>query len=189
LLLLFIVLVYLTIYEAKRESIQTRNAIKQTNHDSKYGKWNTKNILFVIIGLAGLALGAKLTVDGAVSIGRLIGLSEAVIALTIIALGTSLPELVTCIAAAIKGHHDISVGNLVGSNIFNTLLVIGAAGAVRPFKIEHRLAGGTDYWIMIAVSVAFALAIIIGRRVISRLAGILLLCAYAGYMVYLCIPA
>ena len=189
LLFLFIVLVYLTIYEARRESIQTRNAIKQTNHDSKYGKWNTKNILFIIIGLAGLALGAKLTVDGAVSIGRLIGLSEAVIALTIIALGTSLPELVTCIAAAIKGHHDISVGNLVGSNIFNTLLVIGAAGAIRPFKIVHRLAGGTDYWIMIAVSVAFALAIIIGRRVIGRLAGILLLCAYAGYVIYLYIPA
>ena len=190
LLFIFIVLVYLTVYEAKHKSIRTWKTNNQAGKDLERDRRDAKkNIVYIVIGLAGLALGAKLTVDGAVSIGRLAGLSEAVIALTIIALGTSLPELVTCVVAAVKGQHDISVGNLVGSNIFNTLLVIGAAGTIRPFTIERRLAGGIDYWIMIAVTVAFALAIVMGRRVIGRLAGILLLCAYAGYVVYLYLPA
>ena len=190
LLFIFSVLIYLTVYEAKRESVQTRKAINEISEGLTKDEQDTKkNIVYIIIGLAGLALGAKLTVDGAVSIGRLVGLSEAVIALTIIALGTSLPELVTCVVAAVKGHHDISVGNLVGSNVFNTLLVIGAAGIIRPFNIEQRLAGGVDYWIMISISVAFTLAIIIGHRVISRLAGIVLLCIYAGYIIYLYIPS
>ena len=144
-----------------------------------------KNVLFIMIGLAGLAVGAKMAVEGAVFIGKEIGLSESVIGLTIIAFGTSLPELVTCVVAAIKGHHDISVGNLVGSNIFNTLLVVGGAGVVRPFEIGPRFAGGTDYWIMVIVSAAFALAVLVGRRTIGRVSGTLLLCVYVGYLVYL----
>lgn len=143
-----------------------------------------KNVLFVVVGLAGLALGADVAVRGAVFIGHSVGLSNAVIGLTIIAIGTSLPELATCVAAAVRGQHDISIGNLVGSNIFNTLLVTGAAGLVQPFTIVKRLAG-TDYWIMIIVSGAFATAAIVGRRVIGRLAGTLLLCGYVTYMVYL----
>ena len=143
------------------------------------------NVLFVAIGLVGLALGAKMAVVGAVDIGKRVGLSERIIGLTIIALGTSLPELVTCVVAAIKGHHDISVGNLVGSNIFNTLLVTGAAGTVRPFDVESRLAGGADYWIMIVVSAAFAAAAIAGKRIIGRIGGVILLCMYIAYVVYL----
>jgi cation:H+ antiporter len=143
-------------------------------------------VLFVVIGLAGLAGGAKMTVVGAVFIGKeKLGLSNSVIGLTIIAFGTSLPELVTCVVATIKGQHDISVGNLVGSNIFNTLLVTGGAGVVRPFDIEPRFAGGTDYWIMIIVSAGFAALAIIGRRIIGRVSGALLLCGYFGYMAYL----
>lgn len=187
LLAVFTALILFTVRTAKQEARQTLNKAKNTSHDMNHNAPHTiKNVLFVTIGLVGLALGAKLAVDGAVVIGTRIGLSEAVIAITIIALGTSLPELVTCVVAAVKGHHDISVGNLVGSNIFNTLLVTGAASIVRPFEIDSpRLAGGIDYWIMIAVSVAFAAAVIISRRVIGRLCGILLLCAYVGYVVYL----
>jgi cation:H+ antiporter len=186
LLVIFAAFIFLTVRAAKNESRQINIEIKNATEHLRLDKKNTiKNVLFVIIGLAGLALGAKMTVDGAVFIGRLIGISEAVIALTIIAFGTSLPELVTCVVAAIKGEHDISVGNLVGSNIFNTLLVTGAAGAVRPFDVGHRLAGGIDFWIMIAVSAAFAAAVIIGRRVVGKLAGTLLLCAYIAYVIYL----
>ena len=149
-----------------------------------------KNILFVLIGLTGLALGAYMAVEGAVFIGgEIFGLSERVISLTIIAFGTSLPELVTCVVAAIKGHHDISVGNLIGSNIFNTLLVTGAAGTVKPFEVVSRLAGGVDYWIMIVISTAFAVAVIIGRRVLGRVSGSLLVCAYIGYIIYLLLTA
>jgi len=189
LLAVFTILILITVYSAKREAKQTLNNVRNANPDMKQEAPHTvKNVLFVIVGLAGLALGAKMAVDGAVVIGRRVGLSEAVIALTIIAFGTSLPELVTCVVAAIKGHHDISVGNLVGSNIFNTLLVTGAAGVVKPFQLEsQRLAGGTDYWIMIAVSAGFAAAAFIGRRVIGRMGGIVGLCVYVGYVVYLLI--
>jgi len=187
LLTVFTLLILITIHTAKREAKQTLSEAKKTNLGMKPKNPNTlKNILCVLIGLAGLALGAKITVDGAVVIGARLGLSEAVIALTIIAFGTSLPELMTCVVAAIKGHHDISVGNLVGSNIFNTLLVTGAAGVVRPFHIEsQRLAAGTNYWIMIGVSAAFAGAVIIGKRVVGRTCGIVFLATYFVYMGYL----
>ncbi len=74
---------------------------------------------------------------------------------------------------------------LVGSNIFNTLLVTGVAGAVRPFTVGPRFAGGVDFWLMIGVSGGFALAVILGRRVVGRVSGALLLAAYGGYLVYL----
>jgi cation:H+ antiporter len=144
-----------------------------------------REIVFVVVGLAALAIGARAAISGAVTIGTRIGLSDAVIGSTIIAIGTSLPELVTCLVAAIKGHHDISVGNLVGSNIFNTLLVTGLAGFVHPFVIGARFAGGTDYWIMIGVSLAFIVAIVAGGRAINRIGGTILLAMYAAYMIYL----
>ena len=186
LLAVFAALIFLTVYAARRESKQPGHQSESLEPDTKQETRSVKkNILFVLIGLAGLALGAKMAVEGAVFIGIEIGLSERVIALTVIAFGTSLPELVTCVIAAIKGHHDISIGNLVGSNIFNTLLVTGAAGVVRPFEVTDRLAGGTDYWIMIVISAAFAGAVIIGKRVIGRVCGSLLVCAYFGYIIYL----
>jgi len=208
LLAVFAALILLTIYLARKESGQNKSKQAELNRldtengndakmDSRFrgndikngnnikSKDGIKNLLFIVIGLAGLAIGAKMAVDGAVFIGKKVGLSEGVIGLTIIAFGTSLPELVTCVVAAIKGHHDISVGNLVGSNIFNTLLVVGGAGVVREFTIEPRFAGGADYWIMIAVSAAFALAVLIGKRTIRRVSGTLLLCGYLGYLMYL----
>lgn len=196
LLIVFSSLIIITIQLARKESEQ--NKIKQAElyklavQDDKdtearipTGRYGIKDILFITIGLIGLAAGAKMTLEGAVFIGTQIGLSESVIALTIIAFGTSLPELVTCVVAAIKGHHDISVGNLVGSNIFNTLLVVGGAGIVQPFNLQKSLAGGIDYWIMIGTCIAFTLVVLLGRLVINRLSGILLLCGYIGYLVYL----
>ena len=198
----FAVLILLTVYSARKESANSssdernaqarpersrRDAIPAASScdESRRGKRNAKkSVLFVIVGLAGLALGADITVRGAVFIGERAGLSKAVIGLTIIAIGTSLPELATCLAAAVKGQHDISIGNLVGSNIFNTLLVTGTAGVIRPFTIVQRLAG-VDYWIMIIVSAAFASAALLGRRIIGRAGGTLLLCGYVSYMVYL----
>ncbi|MHC4166286.1 MAG: calcium/sodium antiporter [Planctomycetota bacterium] len=186
LLVVFAALIFLTVYVARRESRSRRMSEDDlgVEVDTKHVK---KNMAYIVIGLVGLAVGADMAVRGAVFIGKeALGLSEAVIALTIIAFGTSLPELVTCVVATLKGHHDISVGNLVGSNVFNTLLVTGAAGLVKPFTIgEPRLAGGIDYWIVVAVSAAFALAIILGRRKIGRPAGAALLCTYIAYVIYL----
>jgi len=184
LLLIFAGLIFLTIYVARRES---RSRANQDDLDMEVDtKHVKKNVLYIVIGLVGLALGAKLALWGAVFIGGELGLSKAVIGLTIVAFGTSLPELVTCVVATLKGHHDISVGNLVGSNIFNTLLVTGTAGMVKPFKLtEARLAGGIDYWIVVGVSVAFALTAILGRRKIGRRAGTALVCTYVAYVIYL----
>ena len=144
----------------------------------------SRSAVFVVVGLIGLALGAKLAVFGAIRIGEFIGMSKAVIGLSIVAIGTSLPELVTCVVAALRGHDDISVGNLVGSNIFNTLLVTGVAGMSRPFQISARFAGGDDYWAMITVGFVFLAMGLFGRGTIGRKSGILLLVGYTGYMTY-----
>ncbi|MHC4476688.1 MAG: calcium/sodium antiporter [Planctomycetota bacterium] len=187
LLALFAALIIITGYLARREGkLAAEITPLASSEPDKTEKRRslTVNIVYVVIGLVGLAAGARMSVTGAVSIGRKVGLSEAVIGLTIIAIGTSLPELATCAAAAIKGQHDISVGNLVGSNIFNTLLVTGTAGTIRPFEIDPRLIG-TDYWIMVIVGVVFALVAIMGRRTISRVRGTLLICGYIAYMIYL----
>lgn len=94
------------------------------------------NLGFTVMGLAGLVLGGKLTVDGATGIATLLGASEALIGLTIVAIGTSLPELVTAIVAARKGKTDLAVGNVVGSNIFNILLVLGLTSAISPIPVS-----------------------------------------------------
>jgi len=177
LLSLFVALILLTVYFAKREMYLAPQDTRYEIRDTK------KSILLIVVGLAGLALGADMTVRGAVYLGERVGLSKAVIGLTIIAIGTSLPELATCVAAALKKHHDISIGIMVGSNVFNALLAIGVAGVIRPFNIVPRLAG-VDYWIMIIITTTFVLMAGIGRR-ISRVNGFILLAAYTAYIVYL----
>jgi len=174
---IFAALLVLVVHMARKEN---KNQPRTTNHESRTTK---KIILFIVVGLAGLALGAELTVRGAVFIGQRAGLSNAVIGLTIIAIGTSLPELVTSLAASIKGHHSISIGNLVGSNIFNALLAVGAAGLIRPFQLAQRLAG-VDYWIMFLVTAVFCLIAIIKKR-IGRFGAIILLAGYISYIIYL----
>ena len=142
------------------------------------------SLFIIFVGLICLAEGANLTVSSATIIGRHAGLSEIVIGATIIALGTSLPELMTCLIAAFKGQDDLSVGNLVGSNIFNTLLVIGASGLVKPYSIESTpQLIGSCYWLMILVLILFSV-IAFAFRKISKPAGILLFMCYAAYIAY-----
>ncbi len=183
LLLVFAVLVIYTVRTAR--AARTSRPIEPFRAAEEPARTLGRDILFMALGLTALAGGAHMAVYGAIAIGTRIGLSDAVIGSTIMAVGTSLPELVTCVVAALKGHHDISVGNLVGSNIFNTLLVVGAAGVIHPFTIGARFAGGADYWIMIAVSAGFGMAAVLGRRTIGRIGGTVLLATYAGYLVYL----
>lgn len=188
LLAIFILLLAFTVVSGLKAAKTARCEVTQIDqqiHDRLKPQKRTVTIAFVFItlGLAGLALGAEFTVQSAKFIGKLAGLSNAVIGLTIVAVGTSLPELVTCLVAALKGHDDISIGNLVGSNVFNTMLVVGCAGAIRPFSINARLIG-KDYWIMIAVSAMFVLIALIGKR-INRIAGAILLAVYMSYMIYL----
>lgn len=183
LLLVFGILVVYTVRTARRTERESR--IEELHAAVEPPRTLTRDVASIVIGLVALAVGAKAAVTGAVAIGSRAGLSDAVIGSTIIAVGTSLPELVTCLVAAVKGHHDISVGNLVGSNIFNALFVTGIAGLVRPLHVGARFAGGLDFWIMLGVSVLFAGAVLVGGRMIRRHSGGVLLAVYVAYLVYL----
>lgn len=188
-LLIFAGIILLMIHSEKKYAVKDAHVIEKKVASVEQAAPYQPNtlwasLLIIFVGLICLAEGANLTVSTAKIIGQHAGLNEIVIGATIVALGTSLPELVTCLIAALKGHDDLSIGNLVGSNIFNTLLVIGASGLVKPFSIatDPQLIGAY-YWLMIFVLVMFSM-IAIMRRKISRPAGILLFMSYAGYIAY-----
>lgn len=146
-----------------------------------------KQIVYILFGLMGVVGGAQLVVDAAVRIMAVLGVSEKFIGLTIVAIGTSLPELATSVVAAVRKEMDISLGNLVGSNVFNILSVIGAAALVRPISIPGGFFGSglvIDYLMMIFTSL---LPWVMMRRTltITRKNGVLLLCCYVGYIAYL----
>jgi cation:H+ antiporter len=143
----------------------------------------------VIVGLALLILGSRWLVQSAVAFAQLLGISELVIGLTIIAAGTSLPEVVTSVIAALRGERDIAVGNVVGSNIFNLLAVLGIASLAAPEGIEVSTAViGFDLPVMIAVALA-CFPIFFTGGFISRWEGGFLLAYYATYTLYLVLAA
>jgi cation:H+ antiporter len=136
-------------------------------------------LLFVAGGLGFLVLGSHLLITSAVAISRALNVSEAVIGLTVVAAGTSMPELATSVAAAVRRHPDIAVGNVVGSNIFNILGILGTAAMVQPIAAPGI--GMRDAWVMLAFALAVLPLFWTGRRLL-RWEGVLLL---AGYGVYL----
>ena len=141
--------------------------------------------LLIIVGLALLILGSNWLVEGAVALARALGLSELVIGLTVIAAGTSLPEVATSVIAAIKGERDIAVGNIVGSNIFNLLAVLGLAALISPQAINvAQNALAFDFPVMIAVAIA-CLPIFFAGYTINRWEGLLFLAYYVAYTAYL----
>lgn len=187
LLLIFAAVISMMVYYGLKDSRNNPQEVKLIEEEVQASTSELKTIprslLYVLSGLIGLTLGAQITIESASFIGFKIGLSEAVIGCTILAIGTSLPELMTGIIAAKKGHDDLSLGNIVGSNIFNTLLVIGTAGAVKPFAVSARFSG-VDFWIMIGVTALFLVIATIYKK-IGKKSGILLLSIYAAYMIYL----
>ena len=144
-----------------------------------------KNIFFVVGGLGLLVLGSRWLVDSAIAIARSLGLSELIIGLTIVSVGTSLPELVTSIVASLRGERDIAVGNVLGSNIFNILVVLGVSGIVTPESIPVSIEA-IQFDIPVAIAVAFAcLPIFYSGRRIDRWEGALFLFYYVAYTGYL----
>lgn len=133
----------------------------------------------VLLGLALLVLGTRWMVAGAVSIARLVGVSELVIGLTIVAAGTSLPEVATSVLAAARGHRDIAVGNVVGSNICNLLTILGVSSLIAPLPVPES-AIGLDVPIMVAVSLLCA-PLFFTQQSISRIEGAFFLACYAAY--------
>lgn len=141
-----------------------------------------KLILFTIVGLALIIFGSDFTVDAATKIAGALGMSERFIGLTIVALGTSLPELVTSVSAAIKGKADIAIGNIVGSNIFNLLFVIGTSALITPVVFNPAFA--FDMWAMI-ISEAALWLFAFRKNKLVRWSGAAMLVMYAAYFIYL----
>lgn len=140
-------------------------------------------IALVTVGLVGLILGAELLVDGATSIALTVGVSDAIIGLTIVAFGTSLPELVFSARAAMKNHPEIAIGNIIGSNVFNLFSVLGVAALVRPIAIPAE-AVHRDLWWVWAVTAVCCFMMWTQTRV-SRAEGVFLLATYVAYTLYL----
>lgn len=139
--------------------------------------------VFALAGLGLLVAGAHILVEGAVAIASDFGLSEAVIGLTIVAVGTSLPELATAVVAAYRKHSDVIIGNIVGSNIFNILAVLGVTAMISPISIGEQIAG-TDVWIMLGLAVFLSIYLLRGLN-IGRISGIAMLIAYCAYTAWL----
>ncbi|MBD5190231.1 MAG: calcium/sodium antiporter [Bacteroidales bacterium] len=147
-----------------------------------------KSIIWIVGGLAGLIFGGDLFVDGASGIASAMGVSDAVIGLTIVAIGTSLPELATSVTAALKGKTAIALGNVIGSNIFNIFLVLGCSATVSPLLFGS--VGNVDLLVLTITSLLFWIfGYVYKERTITRIEGGLLLACYVAYMTYIVLTA
>lgn len=155
---------------------------KDETDDKQEEKPLWKLIIFILLGLFMIVFGSDISVDGASAIAKAVGISERFIGLTIVALGTSLPELVTSIAAARKGKADIAIGNIVGSNIFNILFVVGTTSLITPVVFA------SNFIIDTAIAIAAGILLLVGvlrKKELSRVTGIIMLVCYGVYFIYL----
>lgn len=143
-----------------------------------------KAIIFILLGLAGLIFGGRVFVDHTVSLAERFHVSEAFISITLMAVGTSLPELATCAVAAMKGKNQLALGNVIGSNIFNITLIIGTSAAISPFEIQSI--STVDMGMVIVVVVLLWLAAFtFKKKKLDRVEGVIFLLAYIAYITYL----
>lgn len=182
-LLVFFILFMRYMFASARNSAIDKSETLSAGNVRQSGSNLAKSLLFVVLGLAALLWGGDKFVDGASSLARQMGVSDAMISLTIVAIGTSLPELATSVVAAVKNQPGLAVGNIVGSNIFNILLILGVSATVAPLPfvgVSH-----VDLWILFGASVLFMLCgWAFGHRRINRYEGAFMLLSYVAYMVY-----
>ncbi|MEG3129699.1 calcium/sodium antiporter [Pantoea cypripedii] len=165
--------------ERENNDTLTREQLAELPRDES---GNTVAFLWLAVALLILPMSTRMVIDNATVFADYFGVSELVMGLTLIAVGTSLPELATVIAGAMKGEDDIAIGNLIGANIFNLAIVLGLPALIHPGSIDPH-AFARDYWVMLGVSVLFALLCLQRRRRIGRAAGAILL---AGFIVWVC---
>ncbi len=177
--------------QSRQASQATQDEFADEMPDTR-SKWDAHwsvQVLLVVAGLGMLVLGADWLVDAAVAVARAFGVSDLVIGLTVVAVGTSMPEIATSLVAAFKGEKDIAVGNVVGSNVFNILGVLGVSGLVSGGGLPvSEVARNFDLWVMLAVAFA-CLPIAITGREIARWEGSVFLLYYAAYTAYLVLSA
>jgi cation:H+ antiporter len=182
LLSFFIIFMYYIFETSKSE--QQENSKNISDETNNHNQPIYKSILFILLGLTGLSLGGKWIVDGAVSIATTLGVSQSLIGLTIIAVGTSLPELATSAIAAYKKNADIAVGNVVGSNIFNVFWILGVSSIINNIPFDQK--NFIDIGITIFASLLLFLFMFIGKKhILQRWQGILFLLLYITYIVFL----
>jgi len=180
LLCMFLVYMFVTVRQMKNNPVEEEE--KEQEETSSTGK----DIGMLVLGAAVIAVGARLLVDNAEILAEAAGVPESVIALTLVALGTSLPELVTAITSLLKGHGSLSLGNIIGANLFNLVLVMGCAVTINPFDLASASvsAFSVDLPLMIAVMCILVIPAL-KKEQLYRWQGILLLVMYAAYCVYL----
>ncbi len=172
-------IVYL-LYLLKMAKAGVEEKQQDSANDKKDPMWLL--LILVVVGVVLIVWGSNVTVNAATALATIWGMEERLIGLTIVALGTSLPELVTSVTAAIRGKSDIAVGNIVGSNIFNILFVVGTTALITP--VAYQVNFKIDSYIAIATMVLLWLCVLPQKR-LGRAAGVLMLACYGGYFVYL----
>jgi cation:H+ antiporter len=187
-LLLFAGIIAYTVFlikEARRQGV----AVVEGTDDIAPPQPLWKNIILIVVGLVMLVVGSQWLVDGAVEIAKYFGLSELVIGLTIVAVGTSLPELATSVMASLKGERDIAVGNILGSNIFNIGAVLGLSGLIAPDGLPVAQSSlVVDIPVMILVAFA-CLPVFLANYIITRTDGVTFVVCYVVYVLYLVLAA
>lgn len=158
------------------------DALKSVSARDEKEEFKVKDIIFIIVGIVGIVLGGRLVVNSATEIATMLKVSQNVIALTIVAIGTSLPELVTSVVASRKQEDDIAIGNVVGSNIFNIFFVLGISSAISP--ITFGIESFYDIIVMIATGAIVYLFLLKDRKLDYK-NGVILLLIYIGYMAYI----
>jgi cation:H+ antiporter len=139
------------------------------------------SVLFVSGGILGLVIGAKLVVENALNLGKILGVSDSYMGLTVVAFGTSLPELATSAVAAYRKNSDIAIGNVIGSNIFNICLILGVSALINPLAFGLR--DGIDFLVATIAMLLFLLAMLVGKRLtLTRWEGALFFSLYIGYL-------
>ncbi len=182
LLILFVVFIIYTIVMAKKgEEFDKEDEDEPVDNTKNVGKSGIKDIIFLALGVVLLKIGGDLTVNNAVEVAKYFNLSEKLISVTILAVGTSLPELVTSVSAAAKGKSDIAIGNILGSNIFNMLLIIGVSAMIKP--IVYNTSYNTDMVFLLAGTLVLSLfPIIPPKNKMSRANGLVYTLMYIAYM-------
>lgn len=178
-LLLFGIFIYITVLDFLRQRqdplIATIDHIPFASHLEKKANW-----LLVVMGIAGLTIGAKLTIDNGSDLAASMGVSPVIVGMLVVAIGTSLPELVTSIFAAFKGDADLCVGNVIGSNIFNAMFVLPISAMINPLAVPEG--GSLDIFVTLVFSIALIPVFIVVGKMMNRTMGAVFLFAYAGYM-------
>ena len=179
--LLFLILFVLYIYATVKSALRSRAEAKDMEEEEYKTMSPLKSGIYIVLGLIGIVWGGNLVVDSASNIALTFGWSQTFIGLTIVALGTSLPELVTSVVAARKGENDLAVGNVVGSNIFNILLILGVSSFITPITLD--VTAVYDTIILIIASIVVYVSAI-SKREIQRKEGILFLVCYFAFFLY-----